>query len=395
MKTTPDGSSRVSRRRLLAVSALGTVAALGASPALRRAVWGADDRREPFFGRHQGGIVTRPQQHLLFAAFDFTGFRRDALRRLMKTWTAAALREMSGGPRLTSADPFRPPLDTGEAFELGHDNLTLTFGFGPSLFRKVGLTASRPEALIDLPLFDGDQLDANRCHGDLCIQACADSQVRAYRALHTLAIKGGEHAELRWVQSGFRSDNSRNLLGFQDGTNNLDVRDEGALERYVWSSPRDSCEWMVHGTYAVVRRIEIDLEAWDHTYLKEQERVIGRRRADGTLLNDRRARSDLQDLPMDSHVRVANPGTDRTRDERLLRRSYNFTDGFDNSLGYLSAGLFFVAFQRDPRQQFVPIQRRLAAQDRLREFTLHRGSAIFAVLPGVSIGGYLGETILS
>ena len=39
----------------------------------------------------------------------------------------------------------------------------------------------------------------------------------------------------------------------------------------------------------------------------------------------------------------------------MLRRGYNYTDGAD-ALGKLDAGLFFIAFVRDPRAQYVPIQ---------------------------------------
>jgi len=43
-------------------------------------------------------------------------------------------------------------------------------------------------------------------------------------------------------------------------------------------------------------------------------------------------------------------------------------------------GLFFIAYQRDPRTQFVPLQQRLAA-DVLNEYIQHVGSALFAIPP--------------
>ncbi|MFP5405462.1 MAG: CoA transferase, partial [Gammaproteobacteria bacterium] len=51
---------------------------------------------------------------------------------------------------------------------------------------------------------------------------------------------------------------------------------------------------------------------------------------------------------------------------RILRRGYSFVDGSDG-LGRLDAGLFFVAFCRDPRTQFVPLQQKLAGADVLLE----------------------------
>ena len=66
----------------------------------------------------------------------------------------------------------------------------------------------------------------------------------------------------------------------------------------------------------------------------------------------------------------------------MLRRGYNFTDGND-SLGRLDAGLFFVAFVRDPRTGFIPIQDALARTDALSEYLQHTGSGLYAVPPGV------------
>jgi deferrochelatase/peroxidase EfeB len=79
---------------------------------------------------------------------------------------------------------------------------------------------------------------------------------------------------------------------------------------------------------------------------------------------------------------------------RMLRRGYTFTDGTDG-LGHLDAGLFFVAFVRNPRTQFVAMQRVLAEKDRLNEYLEHNGSAIFACPPGVTEGGYWGASLFA
>ena len=60
---------------------------------------------------------------------------------------------------------------------------------------------------------------------------------------------------------------------------------------------------------------------------------------------------------MNAHVRLAHP--DRNDGVRMLRRGYNFTDGTDG-LGRLDAGLFFLAFVRDPAAQYVRMQTRLS-----------------------------------
>ena len=96
-------------------------------------------------------------------------------------------------------------------------------------------------------------------------------------------------------------------------------------------------------------------------------------------------------IPVDAHVRLAS--AKENDGARILRRGYSFTDGVDESLGELEAGLFFISFQRHP-EQFVAIQRRLGSLDALNEYIKHVGSAVFAVPPGASPGGYVGEALL-
>jgi deferrochelatase/peroxidase EfeB len=185
------------------------------------------------------------------------------------------------------------------------------------------------------------------------------------------------------------------LLGFKDGTNNLDPRDEEVMARNVWVGPDDEPAWMRGGTYTVVRRIRMRIEHWDSVSLEEQERTFGRRKVSGAPFGGE-AESDPVDpakLPPDCHIIQANPGTPGSEAERILRRSYSFSDGFDSRFGELDAGLFFICFQRDPRKQFIPIQTRLAENDHLSEYTFHTGSAVFAIPPGVREGEYIGQTL--
>ena len=86
-------------------------------------------------------------------------------------------------------------------------------------------------------------------------------------------------------------------------------------------------------------------------------------------------------IPADSHVAVVHP--DHNGGARMLRRGYNFVDG-TNALGGLDAGLFFLAYVRDPDTHFIPMQTRMAAHDALMEYLKVTGSALFAVPPGTA-----------
>ena len=78
---------------------------------------------------------------------------------------------------------------------------------------------------------------------------------------------------------------------------------------------------------------------------------------------------------------------------RILRRGYNYSAGA-TSTGALDAGLLFLAYQRDPRTQFVPIQTRLASQDALRTYVTAVGSGVYAILPGVRPGASYADSLL-
>ncbi|MCX0243566.1 iron uptake transporter deferrochelatase/peroxidase subunit [Streptomyces drozdowiczii] len=349
----------------------------------------------PFHGAHQTGIATAVQDRLHFAAFDVTTKDRTELVALLKEWTRAAERMTAGhavGDGAYGGLPEAPPDDTGEALGLKPSRLTLTLGFGPSLFAKgrFGLEGRRPEALVDLPKFPGDNLDRSRSGGDLCVQACADDPQVAVHAIRNLARIGMGRVAIRWSQLGFGKTSSttpdaqtpRNMLGFKDGTRNISGTDTAALSRHVWVGDGDGPEWMTGGSYLVARRIRMHIETWDRTSLQEQEDVFGRDKGEGAPVGKSKERDEpfLKAMLPTAHVRLAHP--DSNGGATILRRGYSFTDGTDG-LGRLDAGLFFLAYQRDTRKAFVPLQRRLAAHDALNEYIQHVGSAHFAVPPGV------------
>ncbi|MFD5311028.1 iron uptake transporter deferrochelatase/peroxidase subunit [Streptomyces ardesiacus] len=398
----PAPAPAPSRRALIgwggAGLALGAAAAAGGAVAMDRTGGDASPAGPgagsavPFHGAHQAGIATPVQDRLHFAAFDVTTEDRAAFVALLKEWTAAA-RAMTAGHAVGEGAygglPEAPPDDTGEALGLRPSRLTLTLGFGPSLFEKFGLAGRRPEALADLPKFPGDNLDRARSGGDLCVQACADDPQVAVHAIRNLARIGFGKVVVRWSQLGFGKTSSttpdeqtpRNLLGFKDGTRNIAGTDEARLEKFVWAAAQDGAEWMAGGSYLVARRIRMHIETWDRASLQEQEDVFGRDKGEGAPVGRAKERDEpfLKAMKPDAHVRLAHP--DSNGGATLLRRGYSFTDGTDG-LGRLDAGLFFLAYQRDVRTGFIPVQRNLA-KDALNEYIQHVGSAVFAVPPGV------------
>ncbi|MCK8678620.1 iron uptake transporter deferrochelatase/peroxidase subunit [Streptomyces lichenis] len=389
-----------SRRSLLGWGGAGLAlgaAAVGGATALHRGGGGGAPAPDavPFHGPRQAGIATAVPDRLHFAAFDVTTTDRAELAALLREWSAAAAALTQGRPvggGATGGLPEAPPDDTGEALGLRPARLTLTLGLGPSLFAKdrFGLHTRRPAALAELPKFPGDNLDPARGGGDLCVQACSDDPQVAVHAVRNLARIGFGRVAVRWSQLGFGKTSSttpdsqtpRNLFGFKDGTANIAGTDDKALDRHVWVPAADGPDWMAGGSYLVARRIRMHIETWDRTSLREQEDVIGRTKGEGAPV----AKAGEHDAPLltamlpTAHVRLAHP--DSNGGARMLRRGYSFTDGTDG-LGRLDAGLFFLAYQRDVRDAFIPVQRALSRNDALNEYIQHTGSAVFAIPPGV------------
>ncbi|ARZ68983.1 iron uptake transporter deferrochelatase/peroxidase subunit [Streptomyces sp. HU2014] len=401
----------MSRRRLLgsagAVGAAGLVVG-GAGGALAAEaargtpaeLSGVGTKAVPFHGKHQAGIADPAQAHGHLLAFDLApGADRKAAAALLRRWSATAA-------ELTAGEPPKGD-DTGIALDAGPSSLTVTFGFGRTFFDRTGLAAKRPAALEPLPVFTADALDAKRGEGDLWVQIGADDPLVAFHALRVLQKQAGDAARPRWQMNGFnrapgataKPMTGRNLMGQIDGTNNPKPSDPDFAARVF--VPDDSGDWMAGGSYAVVRRIRMLLDSWDHLSLARQEKVIGRRKSDGAPLSGGTETTpvDLEKIGADgslaiagdAHIRVAAP--ESNRGAAMLRRAFSFHDGYRDD-GAPDAGLLFIAWQADPGKGFVPVQRKLDRGDGLSRFLSHESSGLYAVPGGCAPGEYVGQRLL-
>ena len=423
-----SGSGARPTRRGLLVGAGGALAGVGSGAFAREARAAPQDSlppREPFFGRHQSGIATPQQRQTFFAAFDCLAKSRDDLIAMLRLWTVGAARMCSGETaRDLGQDLSVEAPDGGSTLGLPPSRLTLTFGFGPGLFMKegadrYGLAAKRPAALVDLPKFNGDQLEVQRTGGDISVQACADDPQVAFHAVRELARLSYGFAQFRWAQAGFLPDSPgdetpRNLMGFKDGTNNPGESarppdSPRSFDEVVWVRD-EGPDWMRGGSYLIVRRIRISLEHWDRSEVDFQEQVIGRRKYSGAPIGKSNERDSLgldqvdadgNPLIVDnSHVRLGAVATNGG--VQIFRRPYSFNDGvlftaerwppWRQGMMY-DAGLFFLCYQRDPRTGFIKIYENMAKLDALNQFTTHVGSALFACPGGIEDGAFVGERL--
>jgi deferrochelatase/peroxidase EfeB len=403
------GRSGLSRRHVLAgLGVLGAagVAAGGFAGGYAVADTGRDDSASgtvatqivPFHAANQAGIITAQQDRMLFATFDVTATDGAELREMLRDWTTAADAMTRGQLVPGQIDPDAPPPDTGEAEDLRPGNLTITIGYGASLFdHRFGLAARRPAKLAALPRLPLEDFDPAYTGGDIAIQACADDPLVAFHAIRNLARIGTGTVVLRWMETGFGRTAStspgqatpRNLMGFKDGTRNLTADQTDLLDKYVWIGGETDQSWLRGGSYLVARRIRMYLNQWDRDFSADQENVFGRFKSTGAPLTGStefdtpnfaaKASGGDPVIPADAHIRLA--AHENNDGLRILRRGYSFTDGIDTT-GNLLGGLFFVAFMQDP-QQFVTLQRKLGSHDALNEYITHIGGALFVAPPGL------------
>lgn len=349
----------------------------------------------PCHGKHQAGIISIPQAHVRLVAYKLRAESdADALRRMFRILTGDIEGLTSGKSPL--ADP-EPELVARPA------RLTITVGVGPELVDRID-PAKRPDWLAPLPEFSLDQLSGDYDGGDLLVMLQGDDKLPIAHAKRMLDRDLASFAEPLWQQQGFRTARGadpegttmRNLMGQVDGTVNPATDDDEDLQSVVWNGESDG--WMQNGTVMVLRRIRMELDTWDMVDRPGREQTMGRRLSDGAPLTagpdegehtpadfDAKNALGLPVIPSASHVRRSH-STDPN--ERILRRAVNYDDGDE-------AGLLFICYQRNPLQQFVPIQKRIDEGDLLNEWVTHVGSAVFAMLPGFSPGESIGATLFA
>jgi deferrochelatase/peroxidase EfeB len=371
-----------------------------------------------FHGLHQGGILTPAQRQTSFAAFDLTTTKRADVVALLQRWTEAGSRMSLGQPTAAvSVGEDQTASDTGEMIGLSPSRLTVTFGFGATLFSKdgvdrYGIAARRPEALVDMPNFPGDQLVDAHGGGDLSVQACADDPQVAMHAIREMARLAYGAADLRWVQNGFnanfgKGETPRNLMGFKDGTNNPSASDKAAMDQVVWVGAEGPA-WMRGGSYVVYRRARIALEHWDRMKTAFQEQTMGRQKISGAPIGGRHEH-DKPDLaamdsdgnpliPENSHIRLA--AAETNDGARIYRRAFSYDDGANVTAERwppwkqgmeFDAGLMFICYQRDPRTGFIKLFEKMSRFDMMNQFVTNTAGALFACPGGVMPGRYIGQ----
>ncbi len=408
----PQATTTTRRRAFLGAAAAGA-AGIGAGATGALALHGDGDQQSssaspqpsapetfgaatvPFHGAHQPGLSETPGAHAVFISLTLNSDTdRGALERLLRILSDDAARLMGGAGPLADVEP---ELAANPA------SLTVTFGVGEKAVAIAG--AIKPTWLRPLPAFEIDKLEDAYSGGDLLIAVQSNDPIALAHAQRLLLRDSKAFASIHWIQKGFRNAHQamrpgktqRNLFGQVDGTVNPLGDDFDAC---VWINKG----WLAGGTSMVIRRIAMNLDTWDQVDRVGREFAIGRKLETGAPLTGTYegdepdfAAKDGHGFPViDTHAHVRRARLTESPNEkpeqRIVRRPFNYDDPpTDGTLS--NTGLIFVALQKDVDAQYVPLQKRLADGDLLNTWTTPIGSAVFAILPGCSKDGFVGETL--
>lgn len=351
----------------------------------------------PFDGEHQAGVQTPSQAHVNLVGFNLKdGAGQRGARNLMRLWTEDARALCTAE---TPRGSLEPEMTQTPA------NLTVTCGWGESFFAKIG--AQKPEWLGDVRSYTRDKLRPEWGQTDVVLQICCDDQLTASHVLRHMVRSGASYADVAWVQQGFLNANGsledgetpRNVFGQKDGTVNPKTDADFVEQVWIEDGPFKG------GTAMVVRRIDMNMETWEEVDRNAREISIGRTLDNGAPLSgteendpvdlEARDKYGLKAIDPTSHVARAHPPADHP-EQVILRRPYNFDLApSPERPGELSnSGQIFICFQKNPREQFEPIQARLDEVDQLNTWITHVGSAMYYVVPGTQGGTSWGENLL-
>ena len=275
--------------------------------------------------------------------------------------------------------------------------------------------------------------------GDLVLQICSDDPYINEHVVRRISTEIATRLSVVYVLTGEQRHTDRDgqvskaegraLIGFLDGTSNLDPKDSPADRALVFVDPSAVASypkiptpqpdgtygpaghgfptdlrqpppaepaWTANGTYMVVRASTINTPSWDQQPLGTQEAAVGRFKVSGAALDLADEPQNLNvdplfvtqpantSVPVASHIRKANPRRDaEDSSRRIFRRGYPLL----GALGSLSSGLVFICFGRSISTQFEFIFR---AWMRNADFPTQGAGAdhFLSFETGVIAGGY-------
>ncbi|GAA4437435.1 Dyp-type peroxidase [Ravibacter arvi] len=236
-------------------------------------------------------------------------------------------------------------------------------GIGHDAWLRLELPTPLPAELKNFEPIAGSKHTAVATRGDLHFHIRSDVKSHAYDMASVITDAVKAIAECVVEIQGFRYWDSRSILGFVDGTENP----HGA-ERDYFAVINAQDPAYKGGSYLFVQKYIHDLAQWKALPVAEQEKVIGRSKADDIEMSD-----DVK--PKNSHIALSNVGDDL----KVVRDNMPFGNVSTNEMGtyFICYAATFTTVEKMLRNMFIgdPPQN----YDRILDFSTAKTGSLFFV----------------
>jgi porphyrinogen peroxidase len=207
--------------------------------------------------------------------------------------------------------------------------LSCVIGFGSEAWDKI-FGKPRPAELHKFREIRAGKRHAVSTPGDLLFHIRARRMDICFELATQLTTRVGNAIKVVDEVHGFRYFDSRNLLGFVDGTEN--PKGQGANDAILIA---DEDPWFSAGTYVITQKYLHDLAGWNALATEKQEKIIGRTKLSDVELDD-------EAKPSFAH-NVLNQVVRDGKEVKILRDNMPF-----GNVGQKEFGTYFIGYSRSP-----------------------------------------------
>ncbi len=244
------------------------------------------------------------------------------------------------------------------ARSVGHRNLaaqlSCVVAFGADAWERLVPGGGRPKQLHAFRSLGAAPRTAPATEGDVFLHIRAERRDFCHELLRLIMAKLGDAVRVVDETHGFAYMDNRDLIGFVDGTENPDGSARG-----LWTIVGDEDPDHAGGSYVTVQRYVTDFAKWGSIATEEQERVIGRTKADDIELDD-------ADCPPSAHkarTTIARGG----EEQKIVRHNLAWGSSTES-------GTYFISYARDLSVTEEMLERMFVADadgvyDRLLDFS--------------------------
>jgi len=236
-------------------------------------------------------------------------------------------------------------------------------GIGHDAWLRLGLPVPLPKELANFAPIIGEKHTAVSSKADLHFHIRADTTSICYDMAAAIADVLDPVATSVEEIHGFRYWDSRSILGFVDGTENPHGQD-----REFFGMIGDDDPAYTGASYLFVQKYIHNLTAWKGLSTEDQEKVIGRYKA-----NDIEMADDVK--PSNSHIALANIGDDF----KIVRDNMPFGNMSTNEMGtyFITYASTFSTVQKMLDNMFIGSP--VGNYDRILDFSTAKTGSLFFV----------------